>query len=387
VAPVTCGAVRTYLASLANNRPAGSPTTEQWESLARHGAVTGTAAAPVITDVGRQVLAELEVRASRTDPLPLETVAEQLDRIGADLDDVAKSASYFLAELGPVVPTEAVPLLRIVALGLANRRETPEEIAEEFRNAWGSVEVMSGDPRDRLMAAELINSATAPIEQLYAPMMQTMERVRSKGGHRASSVTVATVLHLAAGPDKEPALDAFFALRAGAGGDEAAALLAATGRTPDDALRARDTWISNLPALDPADAQLTAAYLTAEPSPRSDVATRIHALVPLLAPKFARPGVAAALLAMSAPIEPAELVNWLGKAGMLTRSRKLAPTEAEFDALALALVHGLPAAEFVATAADAAQYEPSAASLVALHAWLYRPLVAEASRSAAPPAR
>jgi hypothetical protein len=386
VATVTCGAVRTYLGSLATGRPPGAPASDLWDSMSRHGAVEGTSSSPAITDVGRRVLAELEVRASRTDPLPLETVANQLDRIGADLDDVAKSASYFLAELGPVVPTEAVPLVRIVALGLANRRETPEEIAEEFRNAWGSVEVMGGDPRDRLLAAELINSAEAPIEQLYGPMMKTMERVRSREGMRASSVTVATVLHLAAGPDKDPALDVFFALRSQAGGDEAAALLAATGRSAAEAVQLRDKWISNLPKLDPVDAQLAAAYLAGEPATRADVASRIQALVPLLAPKFARPGVAAALLAMSAPIEPAELVNWLDKAGVLARNRKLAPTNPELDALALALVHGLPAAEFVATAADAAQYEPSTGSLVALHAWLYRPLVAPASRPATAPA-
>jgi hypothetical protein len=379
VATVTCGAVRTYLGALATGGAMPAPTPELWESISRHGAVSGSSSTPAITDMGRRVLVELEVRASRTDPLALEMVAEQLDRIGADLDSVARSASYFLAELGPVTPGEAMPLLRIVAVGLANRRETPEEIAEEFRNAWGSVEVMGGDPRDRLLAAELLNAASAPIDQFYAPMVQTMERVRAKAGKKAPAVTVSAVLHLSAGAGKPPELDGFFALRADAGGDEAAALLAASGRPPKEAIAMRDQWVANLPKLEADDARLAATYLACEPATRSDVASRIHALLPLLAPKFARPGVAAALLAMSAPIEPAELVNWLEKAGALARSRKLAPTPAELDALALALVHGLPAAEFVATAADAAVYEPSAASLVALHAWLYRPLVAEPS--------
>jgi hypothetical protein len=385
VTTVTCGAVRTYLAALAVGGTPPSPSPELWESVARHGAVSGSAAAPTITDIGKRVLPELEVRASRTDPLPLETVAEQLDRIGADLDNVARSASYFLAELGPVTPVEALPLLRIVAVGLANRRETPEEIAEEFRNVWGSVEVMGGDPRDRLLAAELLNAASASIEQMYAPMVQTMERVRAKGGPRTPAVTVAAVLHVAAGSGSPPALDAFFALRAEAGGDEAAALLAATGRPPNEAIAMRDQWIGRLPKLDALDSRLAATYLACEPATRTDVASRIHALLPLLAPKFTRPGVAAALLAMSAPIEPAELVNWLEKAGVMTRARKLAPTPAELDALALALVHGLPAAEFVATAADAALYEPSTVSLVALHAWLYRPLVAEPKAAEAAP--
>jgi hypothetical protein len=208
-------------------------------------------------------------------------------------------------------------------------------------------------------------------------MVQTMERVRTKGGQRSSAVTVAAVLHLAAGTGQPPALDSFFAIRADAGGDEAAAMLAATGRPPAEAIAMRDQWVGRLPKLEAVDSRLAATYLACEPATRTDLATRIHSLVPLLAPKFNRPGVAAALLAMSAPIEPAELVNWLEKAGVMTRARKLAPTPSELDALALALVHGLPAAEFVATAADAAVYEPSTASLVALHAWLYRPLVAD----------
>ncbi|HEV8049144.1 MAG TPA: hypothetical protein VGP88_00955, partial [Thermoplasmata archaeon] len=346
---LTCGDVRTYLASVAAGTPPASPPPTVWDSMVRHGAVEGTSSAPKLTDVGRHVLRELQVRAARTDPLALEVVSEQLSRIGTDLDGVAKSASYFLAELGPVVPVEAVPLLRIVALGLANRRETPEEIAEEFRNAWGSVEVMGGNPRDRLLAAELLNAESAPITELYATLMQTMERVRARGGDHASAATVATILHLAALPDKLPALDAFFDLRAHAMGDEAAALLAATGRPTAEAIAARDQWVANLPKLDPVDARLAATYLVGENATRSDIASRIATLVPLLAPRFARPGVAAALLATSAPIDSGELLDWLDKAEALARARKLAPTPGELHALSLALVHGLPAREFVAT--------------------------------------
>jgi hypothetical protein len=373
---LTCGEVRTYLASIATGAPARDPSAELWTSLLGHGAVEGSSASPAITDVGRHVLRELEVRATRTDPLPLDVVSEQLSRIGADLENVAKAASYFLSELGPVVPVEAVPLLRVVAVGLANRRETVEEIAEEFRNAWGSVEVMGGDPRDRLLAAELLNAESAPITELYASMMKTMERVRAQGGDHASAVTVSTVLHLAAGPDQPPALDAFFQLRAQSMGDEAAALLAATGRPAAESLALRDQWVAKLPGLEPGDARLAATYLACEPSVRADVAARILTLRPLLAPVFARPGVASALLAMSAPVDAAELADWLAKAGVIAGARKLAPTPGEISTLALALVHGLPAREFVATSVDATPYEPSTASLVALHAWLYRSVVA-----------
>jgi len=383
---LTCGDVRTYLASVAAGTPVGTPPTTVWDSMLAHGAVEGSPTAPILTDVGRHVLRELQVRATRTDPLPLNVVSEQLSRIGSDLDTVAKSASYFLAELGPVVPAEAVPLLRIVAVGLANRRGTPEEIAEEFRNAWGSVEVMGGNPRDRLLAGELLNAESAPITELYATLMRTMERVRAQGGDHASAATVATILHLAAAPDQPPALDAFFELRGKSMGDEAAALLAATGRPPAESIALRDQWVASFPKLDAVDARLAATYLVGEAATRTDISSRIATLAPLLAPRFARPGVASALLATSAPIEAGELIDWLDKAEALARARKLAPTPAELHALSLALVHGLPAREFVATADDSTPYEPSTASLVALHAWVYRPLVPGPAQ-AAPAAR
>jgi hypothetical protein len=385
---VTCGAVRTYLASVRDGRPDPSPPAAVWDALLRNRAVAGSPAAPTLTDVGGHVLKELDVRAVRTDALSLDSVAEQLSRVGSDLENVAKSASYFLAELGPVVPIETLPLLRIVAVDLANRRETPGEIAEGFRNVWGSVEVMGGDARDRLLAAELLDAESASIEKLFASLMRTTEMVRAKGGERASAVTVSAILHLAAGPGQPPALDAFLALRPSAGSDEAAALLAATGLPPAEAAAARDRWRTGLPSLEPTDALHAATYLATFRSLPPEVAARVNGLVPLLAPRFARPGTAAALLATSAPIDVPELMNWLEKAELVARTRKLAPTPQELDVLALAIVHGLPATEFTSGTGGPPVIEPTSASLVSLHGWLYRPIVAMGGAKPAPaPAR
>jgi hypothetical protein len=384
MAPVTAGAVRTYLAQLESGTPGASTSREVWDQLVANGAITGEPANAALTDIGRHVLRELSVRASRTDALPLNDVAEQLGRVGADLENVAKSASYFLAELGPVVPIEALPLLRMVAVGLANRRETPGELAEEFRNAWGSTEVMGGDAQDRLLGAELLNAESADMETLYAPMMRTTEAVRGRAGPHEPAVTVAAILHLAAGPGRAPALEAFTALRGQAGGDEAAALLAATGKSPEEAIAARERWRAQLPPLDALDAQLAATYLVAENTSRADVAARLAALAPLLASRYSRPGVAAALLATSASIEPAELMDWLDKAAAVVRARKIAPTDRELDALALAIVHGLPASEFVRSGGPVPVVEETSAPLVALHAWLYRPIVVAEQPRVAP---
>ncbi|MCI4357329.1 MAG: hypothetical protein L3K18_09410 [Thermoplasmata archaeon] len=385
---VTCGAVRAYLASVRDGRPDPSPPAAVWDALLTHRAIEGSPAAPTLTDVGGHVLKELDVRAVRTDPLPLNAVAEQLSRVGSDLENVAKSASYFLAELGPVVPIEALPLLRIVAVDLANRRETAEEIAEGFRNVWGSVEVMGGDARDRLLAAEILDAESASIEKLFASMMRTTEMVRSKGGEHSSAVAVSAILHLAVGPGQPPALDSFLALRPSAGSDEAAALLAATGLPPAEAAAARDRWRAGLPPLEATDALHAATYLATFRSLPPEVAARVNGLVPLLAPRFARPGTAAALLATSAPIDVPELMNWLEKAELVARARKLAPTPQELDVLALALVHGLPATEFTSGTGAPPAIEPTSASLVSLHAWLYRPLTATGGAKPAPtPAR
>ncbi|MCI4367728.1 MAG: hypothetical protein L3K08_08250, partial [Thermoplasmata archaeon] len=174
----TCGEVRSYLASLDGTGGSSSPAPGVWEALSAHGAVGGSPSAPTLTPVGRHVLGELKVRAYRADQLPLDRIAADLTRVIQEFDDVAKTAEYFLADLGPVVPPAALPLLRPVAVGLANQRETPEDLAREFQRFWGGVEVMGGDAKDRLLAAELLTAASADMEHLYSPIMNSAEAIR-----------------------------------------------------------------------------------------------------------------------------------------------------------------------------------------------------------------
>src|SRR5579863_3321069 len=188
---VTSRRVRAALRSVAAG-PAVSVEPDVFEALHQKGALVGTRDRPEITDVGRHVLVELDARAGRVDALSLDRVAEELAAVVAELDQVAKTAEYFLAELGPVAPREALPFLKPVAVGLANRRGTPEELAEEFRHVWGGVEVMGGDAGDRLLAAELLSAASAPLDRIYAPVMSTALRIRETPG--ATSPATAAVL-------------------------------------------------------------------------------------------------------------------------------------------------------------------------------------------------
>ncbi|MCI4331882.1 MAG: hypothetical protein L3K19_08595, partial [Thermoplasmata archaeon] len=195
MANVNCGQVRAYLSGLMAGTPV-LPDPGVWDTLLAHGAVTGSASAPELTPVGRHVLSELQIRASRVDAMPLDVVAGQLGRVLEDLDHVARTAEYFLAELGPLTPPDAIVLLRPVAVALANRRETPEELAQEFRNTWGSVEVMGGHAADRLLAAELLTASSAPIETMYAPMMNTVSKIREAVGNGTPAVATAAILHI-----------------------------------------------------------------------------------------------------------------------------------------------------------------------------------------------
>ena len=333
--------------------------------------------APTLTAVGKHVLGELEVRAYRADSMTLDAVAEQLSRVLNDIDNVAKTAEYFLAELGPLTPPEALPLLRPVAVGLANRRETPEELAEEFRNLWGSVEVMGGDPRDRLLAAALLHAARADVEHVYSPMMTTSATVREVAGAAAPAVTVAALLHLNPGPDGQAPWDAYLALRRTTRTEEGAAMLAATGRPVDELLTTRAGFLKTIAAgrTPSGDDQVAAGFLTTAGASPSVHLPRVMELAKSLGTRFNSPIVAASVLGMLDWLSPAELVNWLDKATDVVRSRKLAPTPAELATLGLTLVLGLPPSEFATSSATQIPPLLHLADVVAVNAWVYGELI------------
>ena len=372
----TCGEVRRLLAGLASGSP---PPVDPalWRLLEERGAVSGSSAAPSITPVGRHVLAELEVRAYRADALPLDTIAGQLTRVLGDLDAVAKTAEYLLAELGALTPPEALPLLRPVAVELANRRMTPEELAEQFRSYWGSVEVMGGNARDRLLAAALLHAASANMEKVYSPMMATALSVREVAGPRAPAVTVAALLHLAPRPDGSVPYDAYLALRKSTRVEEGAAMLAATGLAPDRVLAQRQALLDQLaPGGRPTgDDQVAAGYLAVCSADPARTLPRFRALTKLLADRFPNPTVAAAVLSTSDWLEPAEFVNWLDKAAEIAQRRAMAPSRRELSALGMALVLGLPPTEFATTDRVSIPTLVHLANLVAVNAWVYGELV------------
>ena len=387
---IACAQVRSYLSPLAGgSRPTTDP--ETFQALLAHGAVTGTPERPEITPVGRHVLSELEVRAYRVDDLSLEFVAGHLDRILGDLDHVAKTAEYFLAELGPVTPPDALPLVRPVAVSLANRRETPDELAEEFRNAWGSVEVMGGSAADRLMAAELLNASSADIATVYGPMNNTVQLVRDRLGASVPAVTVSALLHLHPRDDGSIATEEYFGLRSTVGGEESAAVLAPQVDSVESGQQRfsemRDA-LAAVGATDSAVARTAAAYLTAIRATPAEAVPRVQALVEGLGTRLPRAYTAAAVLGSIDVLSPGELLNWFDKATEIAKAHRLAPSPAELAALGTSLVAGLPPGEF-SPGMDLRGPPPvPLAALVALHAWLYRPLVVRPASepASAPPA-
>ena len=369
---VNCGQVRAYLSGLDSGQPV-LPDPGVWDALLTHGAVTGSASAPQLTPIGRHVLMELKVRSPRVDAFALEVVAGQLERVLGDLDHVARTAEYFLAELGPLTPPEAIVLLRPVAVALANRRETPEEMAQEFRNTWGSVEVMGGHAADRLLAAELLTASGAPIETIYAPMMNTVSKVREAVGDQTPAVATAAILHLWPPQTSQVDLAPYLALRAGAGSEQGAALLLGSGGASALALRDRLLTALRGPA-GSKDHLLAATYLAVIGADPARAVPRVLEIAQGLAKALPHPFAAAAVLSDLDSLGPAEILNWVEKATDIVRNHRLAPSAAELTALGVELVHGLPRHEFDERIGTGAEEAAPIPALVALYSWVYRPL-------------
>lgn len=376
MASATCGEVRHYLSGLATG-PRTSISDDVWQSLAAKGAIAGSPDSTQLTPVGQHVLQELNLRASRCDGMPLDAFADQIGRVLGDLDTVAKTAEYFLAELGALTTPEATPLLRPITVGLANRRETPEELSQEFRELWGSVEVMGGSARDRLIATDLMHLAGASVETVYSPMMSTATAVHEVAGPTAAALSVAAILHLNPDPSGHPRMAEYLALRKTATTEEGAAMLAATGREVPEIVAARAALLQRMgPAADSsADFRVAAGYLAVCGATPDRHLPRMVTISRGLPGHLPLPQTLSALLAMADWLEPGEILDWVNKAATIAKQRNLAPTPAELTILGVALVLGLPANEFGGSGDRDRPLLAQMADNVILNSWIYAGLV------------
>lgn len=380
----SCGQVRAFLSAAADGR-SSAQSPEVWNSLVTHRAVEGSPEAPRLTAVGRHLLNELSVRASRIDATPLEAAAADLERVIREIDRSAKTAEYFLAELGPVTPAEIVSYLRPVSVELANRRETADQLAEEFRNVWGSVEVMGGGARDRLLAAELVSTADASLETMLAPFMQLAQKLREASGGVGPSVAPAALLQLLSDVDHQPVPLASYQRLTQLGlTAEEAALLAGLAPDPGTVAAQRAGVIGALAGQGIAKERVghAATTLLALGSTSAGAIQRVRRLAGTLASRLPDPMTAGAALASVEFLEPDELANWVDKGMGMARQRQLAPTDAELCALAVGMVVGLRPSDFTGAATTVSPPVPlrrRLAIVLALDAWLYRLLIEPAT--------
>lgn len=321
-----------------------------------------------MTSEAERVLHELEVRADRIDSRPLDAIAEELGTTLASLDTAAERAEYFIAELGPVPPVEVLPYLRVVAASLACRPEPPDDLVEEFKNAWGSMEVLGGTPDDRLLAAELIASSGVDQGSFYSPMMNVVDRLRSDG----CSMPLATGVLLELRPSSENGrqVEAWAATRRRTGSDVAAALVTGIGPI-EGAVAGWEAWTRVLD-VESTRHPVAAAYLASRGPPTPELVRRVRDVAVRLRASFGNATLAAALLTSLLPYSTSEVADWLDKAVQFATARQLAPVPAELSVIGLALLRGGTFPEVPSMALTETGGDPGLAAHVALHAGLFR---------------
>jgi hypothetical protein len=377
---VTCQEARQLLRSAASGRSVSGPS-PAWTALERLGALAGTPEHPSLTPAGEQGLRELDLRAYRADAWPLDTVLMESQRVAASIEEAARIAALFLNDLGPIVPPESLPYVRVVATGLANRRGEPGELAGQFRQVWGMVEVMGGDARDRLLAAELFQATGASMTEVYAQVVNTSEQLTEWGA--AWPMSSAAVMHIDPHRVPHPPLHGWQEARKTMPSDDMASLLAMVSLEPSG--RRRFEAFRDLFAKDPgisgqyseARRLSTALYLAAIGADPAEGIARISKTASLLSSEAGRPLLLAAILTHGAALgnlAPEELVEWVHHAAAAANRAQLAATDAEFEALGVAIVEGLPADVFANPPSGGHLPNPfaDAVTLLALHAWIYR---------------
>ncbi|HEV2448909.1 MAG TPA: hypothetical protein VGU43_00660, partial [Thermoplasmata archaeon] len=194
---------------------------------------------------------------------------------------------------------------------------------------------------------------------------------------QAPSVGLAAILHLVPSPTPEAPLAEWMRHREEIGADEAAAWVAGlVQRDPGAWDRFRAFRARLLEAYPKArGSSLAAAQLTELSQSGADRLPEVIELAAALGPQFPLPLLSAALLLAGQPLSPTELADWVLKAERIAHDRQLAPTAPELAALAVALVHGLPAGRWAGGSARA-QASPLISTLLVLHAGIYRSALA-----------
>jgi len=296
------------------------------------------------TTAGRVALRDLSVALYRASDQDFAAYWNQAKAIDAELASISQQAAGVVLGLAESLPNVDPSYLWAVGIGLAKQSASAASPAPQFVEAYQAVGPLTNNVENRLLAAEVVASLSAPIANSVAELSGLVRAVGSMGVPPESAAGVAAILLSGRRGDGTYATDPLGQFLRVTPSYESAALLAIVNQ-PYDALVNGFAQLKQLFASwgysISEDTELSSAYLTLSNLPAGTVATKMAILARGVGAYLEYPLVAAAVLASIPVLEANETLNLLEKAYEILGQRTGAMSQAELITLAVRLIHGV----------------------------------------------
>ncbi len=300
-----------------------------------------------ITAAGRTALRDLNVRLYRVGDQEFALYWDASQKTDQELGRIAYQSGSVALPLAGVLPNVERSYVWAVSIGMAKLDGDLAARLQTFLSAYRSVEPLSSNVEDRMMASEIVSALPATSEPFAPTLSGLAHEVRSRGVPAEVALGVGSILLMGRRADGSFAFDPLSLFLQRTRSFESAALLAIENRPIEelaakfDQLRGQfRQWGYSTSE----DTELSSAYLTVSDLPADAISTKLAILARGLGAYLQYPLVAAAILASIPVLEANETLNLLEKAYEILGQRTGPMSQAELISLAVRMIHGLKVA-------------------------------------------
>ncbi len=305
-----------------------------------------------LTGLGTVILNDLNVRNYRVADQEFPDFLAEIRATYDELRSIADRASSYAKWIQLRVPTvdsadypAASSLPWSTAIGLAKLQGDSNQIGERFAQAFSIVRDFDSTIPNKLMAAEIIASASGQdVQDLQAVLKDIDQQLRNQGVPKELSAGVAATIMAGRRFDGTYPLDNFALYKRLTSSAEAASILAVMSlsyeglRSQFDGFRAR---FASWGYIKSEDTEIASAFLAIGKLNVDEVSEKLKYIIEQLRNYLEYPLVAAAILASIPVFEAHEVLDLMEKAVTLLSGYTSGLERSELVALAVRMIHGV----------------------------------------------
>jgi hypothetical protein len=263
------------------------------------------------------------------------------DMLGLEEDEQSSSLNTAQGHLVARVPSS----IWSIAIGLAKLQGNPDQIKDRFMRALDTLRSFESTPPNKLMAAEIMTSAsTQDVQDLASDLRSLDKQLRSQNVPQELSIGVAATIMAGRRFDGAYPMDRFTQFKQSTSSFEAASILADLNVSYDELTSKFGAFRSMFTSwgyTTSEDTEIASAFLAIGELGKDEVEEKLKYIVEQLMNYLQYPLVAAAILASIPVFEAHEVLDLMEKAVTLLTAYTSGLERSELVTLAVRMIHGV----------------------------------------------